>query len=154
MAIGGVGGATIAKGKALTGMTELAFGPPVTNTLVEAIPTMQTYQKSQKNVFDKFNDLSPLQKILVGAGGLGAAAATVPAVHALVNLSRAAKHVADGRAVRLSTSIRKRRNQDKDLVIGVQPVLPEGMMIDSEGQPINQVTQPQEPKGFLSKMFG
>ena len=120
--------------------------PMVTNMLVEGPGTMAAYRDSQKNIFEKFNDLTPTQKTLtVAATGLTAAVA----VPALMNLSAAAKRLADGRAVRLSTSIRKRRNQDKDLVIGVQSVPGESEEVQPE-----QIAQPEESKGFLSKIFG
>lgn len=125
-------------------MTELTVAAPLTNAAVESIATQKAYQNSNKSIFEKFNDLSPLQKTLaVAASGLTAAVA----VPALMNLSAAAKRLADGRAVRLSTSIRKRRNQDKDLVIGVQPVSAPA----SEEEP---APQQEESKGFLSKIFG
>lgn len=120
--------------------------PMVSNMLVEGPATMSSYRDSTKNIFERFNSLSPTQKTLtVAATGLTAALA----VPALMNLSAAAKRLADGRAVRLSTSIRKRRNQDKDLVIGVQPIPGESEEIQPE-----QVAQPEESKGFLSKIFG
>ena len=147
--VGGLGtGTAMLPGKPMKvlGATEAIYGPIVTNNLVEGISSQKSYQKSQKNIFDKFNDLSPTQKTLtVAATGLTAALA----VPALMNLSAAAKRLADGRAVRLSTSIRKRRNQDKDLVIGVQPIPGEGEEIQPE-----QIAQPEESKGFLSKIFG
>lgn len=120
--------------------------PMITNMLVEGPGTMAAYRNSQKNIFEKFNDLTPTQKTLtIAATGLTAAVA----VPALMNLSAAAKRLADGRAVRLSTSIRKRRNQDKDLVIGVQPLPGESEEVQPE-----QIAQPEESKGFLSKIFG
>jgi hypothetical protein len=125
---------------------DVTAGPPLTNAAAESIKTQIAYQKANKNIFEKFNDLTPTQKTLtVAATGLTAALA----VPALMNLSAAAKRLADGRAVRLSTSIRKRRNQDKDLVIGVQPIAGEGEEIQSE-----QIAKPEESKGFLSKIFG
>jgi hypothetical protein len=125
-------------------VTELTVAAPLTNAAVESIKTQQAYQKANKNIFEKFNDLSPTQKTLaVAASGLTAAVA----VPALMNLSSAAKRLADGRAVRLSTSIRKRRNQDKDLVIGVQPV-------SAPTQEEEPASQQEESKGFLSKIFG
>jgi hypothetical protein len=130
-------------GKAL--FTAGALTPAGTNFLVENAALSAAQRKSlDKNIFEKFNDLSPLQKTLaVAASGLTAAVA----VPALMNLSSAAKRLAEGRAVRLSTSIRKRRNQDKDLVIGVQPVSAPA----SEEEP---APQQEESKGFLSKIFG
>jgi hypothetical protein len=124
-----------------------ALTPAVTNLAVEGAALSASQRKNlDQNVFEKFNSLSPTQKTLaVAATGLTAALA----VPALMNLSAAAKRLADGRAVRLSTSIRKRRNQDKDLVIGVQPLPGES----EEAQP-EQTAQSQESKGFLSKIFG
>lgn len=152
--LGGAAGSSIQKGNALMGASLIGAAPAKDMFLAGAgaIPkALDIYKDSQKNIFDKFNELSPTQKTLaVAATGLTAAAA----VPALINISAAAKRLADGRAVRLSTSIRKRRNQDKDLVIGVQPVASDEDTVDAEGQPINPSTKPQESKGFLSKIFG
>ena len=121
-----------------------ALTPIGTNALVELPGTMSSIRNNNKNIFEKFNDLSPTQKTLaIAATGLTAAAA----IPALMNISAAAKRLAEGRAVRLSTSIRKRRNQDKDLVIGVQPV-------SAPTQEEEPVPQQEESKGFLSKIFG
>jgi hypothetical protein len=146
---GGGAGVAFQKGNPLLGVSLIGAAPAKDVMLAGAgaIPkALDIYKDSQKNVFDRFNELSPTQKTLaVAATGLTAAVA----VPALMNLSAAAKRLADGRAVRLSTSIRKRRNQDKDLVIGVQPIPGEGEEIQSE-----QIAQPEESKGFLSKIFG
>ena len=50
----------------------------------------------------------------MGVGALGMAA-----IPALANISRAADRIGDGRALRMSTSIRKRPNDPNDLKIEV-----------------------------------
>ena len=60
-----------------------------------------------------------------GRLGLGVAAGiAIPSVYALYHFSRAAQVIGDGRSIRLSGSLRKRRGQATDLNFGVAPYKP------------------------------
>ena len=68
---------------------------------------------------------SMIDKFPGGPIGLGVAAGlAIPSVYALYHFSRAAEVIGDGRSIRLSGSLRKRRGQATDLNFGVAPYKP------------------------------
>lgn len=89
--------------------------------------------------------ISGAEKALLYGGGAALGGASMVA---LKNISDAAKRISDGRSIRVSTSIRKRPNQDNDLRIGVQNVQGEA---EQGGA---QQAEPEKKPSFLSRVFG
>jgi hypothetical protein len=90
--------------------------------------------------------------VIGGSVGLGALAMT--AVPALANISRAADRIGDGRAIRMSTSIRKRPNDPSDLKLEI--MTPDQADQEAKEQLEARRKAEQEAaanKGTLSKIF-
>ena len=86
--------------------------------------------------------MSPTEKTIIGGAGVLGTAALIPMI---LNMSRAAKRVGEGKVIRVSTSLRKRPNQDTDLNVGVID-LPE-----EESEDLSK--QEEKPKGLIKKLF-
>jgi len=144
--IGAMGGHAIGNKNLLEGVGTIALAP-VKDVAFSAIPAINQFESTQKTVQDQaqksfLDKLSPKEKVLLLATGAGLSALSIPA---LMNLSRAAKRVGDGRSVRVSTSLRKRPNQDSDLTIRVK---------NQKDEPNPDELQPApEQKGLLSRLF-
>lgn len=158
--LGGLGGRAIGKGDLFDGVKTIALAP-AKDVAFAAIPAIGQFQDTQKAIQEEtqksfLEKLSPKEKVILLAAGAGASALSIPA---LMNLSNAAKRVGDGRSIRVSTSLRKRPNQDSDLTINVKN---QGESGDDIGETANEAHMqpnqiksnlPQEQKGLLSKIF-
>mgnify|MGYP005867051135 CR=1 FL=1 len=90
---------------------------------------------------------NPIVKYVAPAALAGAGLATVPA---LINISRAADRIGDGKSIRLSTSIRKRPNDPSDLkLVIMSPDEAEAEQRQAEEEKARQ----EKNKGFLNKFF-
>lgn len=157
--LGALGGKQIAQGNGVTGLTEISLAP-MKDFYLKGTETMDDAQKALQAVTEKIQSpdkplsfwqkLSPTEKTLIASGLLVGGVATVPA---LFNISRAADRLADGRAVRLSTSIRKRPLQESDLTIGIKNLTPPEDPDQLSQEQMAQSEQ-QKPKGFFSRLFG
>jgi hypothetical protein len=153
--IGGMGGHSIGSKNLLQGVGTIALAP-TKDVAFAAIPAIGQFQSTQETIQDEaqksfLEKLSPKEKALLLAAGVGVSALSIPA---LMNLSNAAKRIGDGRSVRVSSSIRKRPNQDSDLTINVrnQDVTDASQgTLNEQGQV--QSNLPQEEKGLLSRVF-
>jgi hypothetical protein len=153
--LGGLGGHSIANKNLLQGVGTIALAP-TKDVAFAAIPAINQFESTQKTVQEQaqkslLDKLSPKEKAILLATGAGLSALSIPA---LMNLSNAAKRVGDGRSIRVSTSLRKRPNQDSDLTIKVknQDELDEQDQSQTNQSQI-QSNLPQEQKGLLSKIF-
>lgn len=158
--IGGLGGHAIGKRNLLEGAGTIALAP-TKDVAFAAIPAIGQFQSTQKTIQDQaqkslLEKLSPKEKVILLATGAGISALSIPA---LMNLSNAAKRVGDGRSIRVSTSLRKRPNQDSDLTINVknqdETSTEEDTLREQEQAQLNrnQSNLPQEQKGLLSRVF-
>jgi hypothetical protein len=153
--LGGLGARAIGKGDLFDGVKTIALAP-AKDVAFAAIPAIGQFQNTQKAIQEEtqksfLEKLSPKEKALLLAAGVGVSALSIPA---LMNLSNAAKRVGDGRSIRVSSSIRKRPNQDSDLTINVrnQDVTDASQgTLNEQGQV--QSNLPQEEKGLLSRVF-
>lgn len=150
--LGGLGGHYLGKGDLAKGLTPIALAP-TKDVAFAAIPAVKAFERNQNKSF--LEKLSPTEKGLLLGGGAVAAATLIPA---MIQINRAAKRMAEGRSIRISTSLRKRPNQNQDLTIGVRDI--------DENEPVQESNQSHEvppqflsipqskPKGFLSGLFG
>jgi len=153
--LGGMGAHYFAKGSPLVGAELIALAP-VKDVAFAAAPAAIQWTKTQKAIEEQtrksfLEKLSPTEKAILLAAGTGLSALAIPA---LMNLSNAAKRVGDGRSIRVSSSIRKRPNQDSDLTINVRNqnmANPGERTLNEQGQ--IQSSLPQEQKGLLSRIF-
>jgi hypothetical protein len=144
---GGLGTNMIRSGNIPGGITTV-LAAPTKDVALAAIPAVHSVHKynteaakTQEHLRKSFSGkLSPTEKTILAGAGLVGAAAVIPAI---VNVSRAAKRVAEGRSVRVSTSLRKRPNQITDLNVG---------MVDIPEEEL-QEQQEEKPKGFLQKIM-
>jgi len=122
------------------GAIEAGVLPPVIGSALEGVGALHKYK-------DQKIQSSSVPGALLAGGGLLTAAALVPA---LISINRAAKRIGDGRAIRLSTSLRKRPKQDQDLIIGVRDSREGADTANSEdlGIPLGNdiITGPNPPK--------
>lgn len=120
---------------------------PVKDMAIASVPALQAYARNaDKSLWDR---LSTPQKYIAGGGAALGAAALVPA---LMSINRAAKRIAEGRSIRVSTSLRKRPNQDRDLNIGIENIQPEPAAEQSVAADVQQ--EPEKAKGFFGRLFG
>jgi hypothetical protein len=158
--IGGIGGHSIGNKNLLEGVKTIALAP-AKDVAFAAIPAIGQFQNTQKAIQEEtqksfLEKLSPKEKALLLAAGVGVSALSIPA---LMNLSNAAKRVGDGRSIRVSTSLRKRPNQDSDLTINVknqdEASTGEETLSEQEQAQLNKNKSnlPQQQKGLLSRVF-
>jgi hypothetical protein len=146
---GALGGNLIRKGDVTKGLGTVLLAP-TKDVALAAIPALHGLQKSQdeiaktqEHIRKPFLDkLSPTEKTIIGGAGVLGTAALIPMI---LNMSRAAKRVGEGKVIRVSTSLRKRPNQDTDLNVGVID-LPE-----EESEDLSK--QEEKPKGLIKKLF-
>ena len=112
-------------------------------------------QNANKGLSDTINKWTV--PALVG-GGVGLGALGMVAAPALANISRAAGRIGDGRALRMSTSIRKRPNDPNDLKIEIMDPREAHQeaaeyIAKRKAQQAAAQQQPQS-QGVLGKIFG
>lgn len=155
---GALGGNLLAKGEVTKGLGTVLLAPTKDVTLA-AIPALHQLQKSQEEIAKTqehirkpfIDRLSTTEKGILGGAGLVGATALIPMI---INMSRAAKRVGEGKSIRVSTSLRKRPNQDTDLNIGIkreEDPIKEDTEIE-EQEPL-KTTENEKPKGFFHKIF-
>ena len=152
--LGGMGGHAIANKNLLQGVGTIALAP-TKDVAFAAIPAIGQFQSTQKTIQDEaqksfLQKLSPKEKVILLAAGAGLSALSIPA---LMNLSNAAKRVGDGRSIRVSTSLRKRPNQNSDLTINVKNQDETSEQPDQNNTNQAQSNLPEKPKGLLSRVF-
>lgn len=153
--LGALGGKQIAKGNIVPGMTEISLAP-MKDFYMKGTSALDDTQRALRTFTDKMEQqpsitggMSPMEKILAGTAVVGSAALLVPA---LINIARASNRLAEGRAIRLSTSIRKRPMQESDLTIGIKNL---GSQTPEEAAAAAEAAaQAQKPKGFFGSLFG
>ena len=143
--LGGMGAHYFAKGSPLIGAELIALAP-VKDLAIAGAPAAIQWTKTQKAIEEQtqksfLQKLSPTEKVMLLAAGTGLSALAIPA---LMNLNNAAKRIGDGRAVRLSTSLRKRPNQDSDLTIRVK---------NQKDPNLEELPPVPEQKGLLGRIF-
>lgn len=163
--LGAAGGHMIGKG----GPENLAHGAtvigtaPIKDVALAAAPALQAYARNaDKSFWDK---MSPTQKYIVGGGTAIGVASLIPALR---SINRAASRMAEGRAIRVSTSLRKRPNQLRDLNIGIENVgapiagsaepaaeNAEAVPVDPNYTqiPVQLPVEPPKPKGFFGRLL-
>ena len=152
--LGGIGGHSIANKNLLQGVGTIALAP-TKDVAFAAIPAIGQFQSTQKTIQDEaqksfLQKLSPKEKVILLAAGAGLSALSIPA---LMNLSNAAKRVGDGKSIRVSTSLRKRPNQNSDLTINVKNQDETSEQPDQNNTNQAQSNLPEKPKGLLSRVF-
>ncbi len=146
---GALGGNLMNKGEVTKGLGTVLLAP-TKDVALAAIPALHGLQKSQDEIAKTqeyirkpfLDKLSPTEKTILGGAGVVGTAALIPMI---LNMSRAAKRVGEGKSIRVSTSLRKRPNQDTDLNVGVVD-LPEEEKEESS-------QQEEKPKGLIKKLF-
>lgn len=154
-AAGGVGGLYLAekilqalgKKSGLMGTLGATKIPLIAAVGGEIAPAALSTLRSAKERMDRPSapGISGLEKSLLYGGGAALGGASMVA---LKHISDAAKRISEGRSIRISTSLRKRPNQDNDLRIGVQNV------DEAAGTPGAGPQQEQKKPGLLNRLLG
>jgi hypothetical protein len=132
---------------------------PMKDFALAGVGAAHEAEKALKNLNKKDPIKEAIKDYLIPGAGLailgGTAAATASAaIPALQNISRAADRVGDGRAIRVSTSIRKRPNQTGDLKLVVMSPEQAKEIEEARRQEREDSAEVEPPKGLLSRIFG
>jgi hypothetical protein len=153
--IGGVGG-NLARTDLTKGIGTMITAP-VKDLAIAGVPLIHDAKKYVGKLKKDTPIKDAIKNYIIPAAGLGilggTAAAAIPAIH---NINRAAERLGDGRAIRVSTSIRKRPNQTGDLKLIVMSPEQAQEIEEERQQQIAQQEEASPPpkKSILSKIFG